>query len=93
MIPLNRENHLELYYLLEELVSLFHDPDRYHNAMTIERFAENYYPLIHHLYYETVWNALSIEERKRILGEDYVDEIDGKDHFISELSANYQRRK
>ena len=44
----------------------------------IKKFGDTYYPIIHKLYYKTLWNALTIEQRKEILGEDYIHEIYGK---------------
>lgn len=81
MIDLSRENILEIYYLVEKLVEIFHDDERAHNRETINRFIADYYPSIHKLYYETIWNALTIEERQAILGADYTDDR-GRDYAL-----------
>lgn len=82
MEKLTEEDVLKLYLLLEKLNDIFHDPDRVTNQKIMDRFAENYYPTIHKLYYETLWNALTIQQRKDVLGADFVIGRDDKDHFI-----------
>lgn len=57
------------------------------NQKIVTRFAENYYPTIHKLYYETLWNALSIQQRKDILEQDFIVGRDDKDHFIKPENA------
>ncbi|QEY25356.1 hypothetical protein [Neisseria zalophi] len=75
---LNRDEIMEIYLLIEELNDIFHDPDRFGNINIIQKFGDEYYPTIHKLYYETLWNALTIDQRKEILGEDYDHKIRGQ---------------
>ena len=49
MIDLSRENILEIYYLVEKLVEIFHDDERAHNRETINRFIADYYLLRNHM--------------------------------------------
>lgn len=87
MERLTEKDIFKLYLLLEKLNEIFHDPDRVANQEIVARFAENYYPTIHKLYYETFWNALSIQQRKAVLAEDFVTGRDDKDHFIKPENA------
>lgn len=92
MIPLTGENHLEIYYLPEELVRIFHDQDHPHDPAVTNWFVANYFPLMHHLYYETMWNALyHPAEREQVMGEDYAAETDGQDKIISEAAKLYRQ--
>ena len=75
---LNKEDIMEIYLLMDKLNEIFHDPSRSEDIDTIKKFGDKYYPIIHKLYYKTLWNALTIEQRKEILGEDYIHEIYGK---------------
>lgn len=84
MKKLTENDILKLYLLLDKLNEIFHDPERASNQKIINRFIKNYYPTIHKLYYETIWNALSIMQRKEILGEDFTIGSHDKDHFISQ---------
>ena len=78
MKTLNKDNIMEIYMLMDKLNEIFHDPDRSGDITIIQKFGDEYYPIIHKLYYETLWNALTIEQRKEILGEDYDNEIHGQ---------------
>lgn len=75
---LNKEDIMEIYLLMDKLNEIFHDPSRSEDINIIKKFGDIYYPIIHKLYYKTLWNALTIEQRKEILGEDYTHEIYGK---------------
>ena len=75
---LNKEYIMEIYLLMDKLNEIFHDPSRSEDINIIKEFGDTYYPIIHKLYYKTLWNALTIEQRKEILGEDYTHEIYGK---------------
>ena len=75
---LNKEDIMEIYLLMDKLNEIFHDPTRSEDVNVIKKFGDTYYPTIHKLYYKTLWNALTIEQRKEILGEDYIHEIYGK---------------
>jgi hypothetical protein len=75
---LNKEYIMEIYLLMDKLNEIFHDPSRSEDINIIKEFGDTYYPIIHKLYYKTLWNALTIEQRKEILGEDYIHEIYGK---------------
>ena len=75
---LNEEDIMEIYLLMDKLNEIFHDPSRSEDINIIKEFGDKYYPIIHKLYYKTLWNALTIEQRKEILGEDYIHEIYGK---------------
>ena len=75
---LNKEYIMEIYLLMDKLNEIFHDPSRSKDINIIKEFGDTYYPIIHKLYYKTLWNALTIEQRKEILGEDYIHEIYGK---------------
>lgn len=75
---LNKEDIMEIYLLMDKLNEIFHDPSRSEDIDIIKKFGDKYYPIIHKLYYKTLWNALTIEQRKEILGEDYIHEIYGK---------------
>ena len=75
---LNKEDIMEIYLLMDKLNEIFHDPSRSEDIDTIKKFGDKYYLIIHKLYYKTLWNALTIEQRKEILGEDYIHEIYGK---------------
>ncbi|MCX2961650.1 hypothetical protein [Rodentibacter caecimuris] len=83
MKKLTEKDILKIYLLLDKLNEIFHDECRTRDLKIISSFAENYYPTIHNLYYETVWNALTIDQRKKILGEDFIEGIYDLDHFIS----------
>ena len=78
MTILNKEDIMEIYLLMDKLNEIFHDPSRSEDINIIKKFGDAYYPIIHKLYYKTLWNALTIEQRKEILGEDYTHEIYGK---------------
>lgn len=75
---LNKEDIMEIYLLMDKLNEIFHDPSRSEDINIIKKFGDAYYPIIHKLYYKTLWDALTIEQRKEILGEDYTHEIYGK---------------
>lgn len=75
---LNKEDIMEIYLLMDKLNEIFHDPSRSEDINIIKEFGDTYYPIIHKLYYKTLWNALTIEQRKEILGEDYNHENYGK---------------
>ncbi|WP_197272156.1 hypothetical protein [Neisseria sp. 83E34] len=75
---LNQDDVMEIYLLLDKLNEIFHDPDRSGDINIIQKFGDTYYPVIHKLYYETVWNSLTIEQRKEILGEDYDHKTHGQ---------------
>ncbi|QEY27096.1 hypothetical protein D0T92_01405 [Neisseria zalophi] len=75
---LNRDEIMEIYLLIEELNDIFHDSDRFGNINIIQKFVDEYYPTIHKLYYKILWNALTIDQRKQILEEDYDHKIDGQ---------------
>ena len=75
---LNKEDIMEIYLLMDKLNEIFHDPARSEDINTIKKFGDTYYPIIHKLYYKTLWNALTIEQRKEILGEDFTYENYGK---------------
>ncbi|UOO76063.1 hypothetical protein LVJ85_08375 [Neisseria sp. Dent CA1/247] len=75
---LNKNDIMEIYLLMEQLNKIFHDPDRSGDINIIQKFGDEYYPVIHKLYYNTLWNALTIEQRKEILGEDYDHKIYGE---------------
>ena len=75
---LNKEDIMEIYLLIDKLNEIFHDPSRSEDINIIKKFGDAYYPIIHKLYYKTLWDALTIEQRKEILGEDYTHEIYGK---------------
>lgn len=84
---LNKEDIMEIYLLMDKLNEIFHDPARSEDINTIKKFGDTYYPIIHKLYYKTLWNALTIEQRKEILGEDYIHEIYGKyDWFLQAVA-------
>ncbi|MCQ9124041.1 MULTISPECIES: hypothetical protein [Rodentibacter] len=82
MKKLTEKDILKIYLLLDKLNEIFHDEERTLDQGIISRFADNYYPTIHKLYYETVWNALTVQQRKDILGEDFIEGIYDKDYFI-----------
>lgn len=87
MRVLNKEDIMEIYLLMDKLNEIFHDPARSEDINTIKKFGDTYYPIIHKLYYKTLWNALTIEQRKEILGEDYIHEIYGKyDWFLQAVA-------
>ena len=75
---LNKEDIMEIYLLMDKLNEIFHDPSRSEDINIIKKFGDTYYPIIHKLYYKTLWNALTIEQRKEILGEDYTHDNYGK---------------
>ena len=75
---LNKEDIMEIYLLMDKLNEIFHDPSLSEDINIIKKFGDAYYPIIHKLYYKTLWDALTIEQRKEILGEDYTHEIYGK---------------
>ena len=75
---LNKEYIMEIYLLMDKLNEIFHYPSRSEYINIIKKIGYTYYPIIHKLYYKTLWNALTIEQRKEILGEDYIHEIYGK---------------
>ena len=75
---LNQNDVMEIYLLMDKLNEIFHDPDRSGDINIVQKFGDEYYPLIHKLYYKTLWNALTLEQRKEILGEDYIHKFDGK---------------
>ena len=75
---LNKEDIMEIYLLMDKLNEIFHDPTRSEDINVIKKFGDTYYPTIHKLYYKTLWNALTIEQRKEILGEDFTYENYGK---------------
>lgn len=75
---LNKEDIMEIYLLMDKLNEIFHDPERSGDVNVIQKFGDIYYPIIHKLYYKTLWNALTIEQRKEILGEDYDHESYGQ---------------
>ena len=63
---LNKEYIMEIYLLMDKLNEIFHDPSRSEDINIIKEFGDTYYPIIHKLYYKTLWNALTIEQRKEI---------------------------
>ena len=57
----------EVFLLLEELNSFFHDPEKYGDHSRLIHYVEgDMYPKLHEAYYETVWNWLPSEVQKQI---------------------------
>ncbi|ULJ62268.1 hypothetical protein MIS46_09935 [Wielerella bovis] len=94
MIALDKEDIFEIYILLDKLIETFRQNENIQDNKLLCEFIDEYFPLISKLYYETVWNALTIEQRKQIVGEeDYVDEIYGVDYFIDKEHLYYIKFK
>ena len=73
---LTRQDIIRIYFLMEKLIEIFHDNNRAYNEKIISEFIDEYYPIIYDLYYRIIWNVLTTEERKNILGDDYIDKLD-----------------
>lgn len=78
MIILNKEDIMEIYLLMDKLNEIFHDPKRSEDVNIMQKFGDTNYPIIHKLYYQTLWNALTTEQRKEVLGENYNHKIYGR---------------
>ena len=63
-IPIPVSEIKEVFELLEQMNDLFHQPLNYQNSELMNKFAEDKYPEIRKLYYETVWKWLPEEEKK-----------------------------
>lgn len=75
---LNQDEIMEIYMLLKRLDETFKDMDCERDIDIADKFGDDNYPLIHKLYYKTIWNSLSIEQRKEILEEDFTYKTYGK---------------
>lgn len=75
---LNRKDIMEIYLLLDKLNEIFHDPDRSRDVKIIQKFKDEYYPIINKLYTTTLWNALSVEQQKEIKHKEKITNVNQK---------------
>ena len=68
-MQLTNEDIKDIWILLEILNDIFHDPDKFNDKTIINQFQINYYPLIHKLYYFTIWDKLTDEQQIEFTGE------------------------
>lgn len=71
MVQLTDEDIKNIWDLLENLNDIFHDYEKFNNKEIINEFQIHYYPIIHKLYYETIWNILTDEQKLEFTGEEY----------------------
>lgn len=64
--PLNQDEVLRVFSLIEKIHELFHQPDNY-TLKNFQEFGENNYSEIHEAYYKTIWNWLSEENQNKII--------------------------
>lgn len=60
------EQLIRLYYLFDELNSLFHQEMHFNNKEYIEKFARKYYPEIKYFYYDVIWGLLPSDIKSKI---------------------------
>lgn len=65
-ISISAENVRELYFLMEEIQDLFHQPLYYEDKETVAAFAKKHYPAIKKAYYETLWGLLPQADKELI---------------------------
>lgn len=77
---LNKEDIMEIYLLLRDLYKLFYFNEGKHSVDIdmVDRFGDEKIHIMHKLYYKTLWNSLSIDQRKAILKEDFWYGVDNR---------------
>ena len=63
---LKQSDVMDIYLLTDKLVEIFHDPDRKRDVRIINKFKNEYFPLIDKLYHHTLWDELSEEQKQEI---------------------------
>ncbi len=64
--PLNQDEVLRVFSLVEKIHELFHQPDNY-SLENFYKFGEENYSEIHEAYYKIIWNWLSEENQNKII--------------------------
>lgn len=73
MINIDDDGIKELWLLLETLNDIFHDPDKFCDSNVILNFQKDFYPIIHKMYYDTLWNSLTRKQKSEFTGDEFVD--------------------
>jgi hypothetical protein len=63
-VPLSEARRI--FDLLEKIHHLMHQPMYYKDPMMVEKFADDNYVEIKHLYYKIVWNWLPVDVQREI---------------------------
>lgn len=65
-IEVDAEEVLRVFRFLEDVHDLMHQPMYYRDPERIERFVQDNYAEVKHLYYRVVWNWLPEHSRREI---------------------------
>ncbi len=66
-ISIDLEEAKRVFYILEKLQSLTHQPLNYGDSEIVEKFADENDPEIHELYYDGVWDWLPADVQKEMI--------------------------
>jgi len=66
---------LRVVKLLGDINHLFHQPLYYEDVEFVKKFADKFYPEIHDLYYNIVWEWLTNEVREEIEDGGSIEEV------------------
>ncbi len=65
-VEVDLEEVIRVFNLIEKMQAFMHQTEKYNDLNTRESFMRDYYPEVHSLYYDIVWDWLPEEKKKEI---------------------------